>query len=101
MVDTQNIIARDGTQLAQHKQLEVFQSRTGSGSMRVVKSSTIVSSTSRKLKTIGRNEVPIELTTSGVTIEEIPSDNEDFINNNSRIPLAILNGSQHNSEYNM
>lgn len=49
LVDSKNIIAKDGSQLMQRKQLDVFQGRSLTGSsVQVVKTTTILSATSRK-----------------------------------------------------
>lgn len=58
MVDSKNIIAKDGSQLMQRKQLDVFQGRslTG-GSVQVVKTTTIVSATTRKPSSLHSNNI--------------------------------------------
>lgn len=56
MVDSKNIIAKDGSQLMQRKQLDVFQGRSLTGSsVQVVKTTTILSATSRKSSHLNNN----------------------------------------------
>lgn len=58
LVDSKNIIAKDGSQLMQRKQLDVFQGRslTG-GSVQVVKTTTILSATTRKSSSLHSNNI--------------------------------------------
>lgn len=48
MIDSQKVSTPNGTQLSQRKELEVLQARTTSGSLQVVRSSTIQTSSSRR-----------------------------------------------------
>lgn len=48
MIDSQNVSTPNGTQLSQRKELEVLQARTTAGSLQVVRSSTIQTSSSRR-----------------------------------------------------
>lgn len=48
VIDSQNVSTPNGTQLSQRKELEVLQARTTAGSLQVVRSSTIQTSSSRR-----------------------------------------------------
>lgn len=75
MIDSQNVSTPNGTQLSQRKELEVLQARTTAGSLQVVRSSTIQTSSSRRsiLSMGGNNDTNATASNDNRSVSNISS----------------------------
>ncbi|KAJ6646459.1 hypothetical protein Bhyg_01670 [Pseudolycoriella hygida] len=91
VIDSQNVSTPNGTQLSQRKELEVLQARTTAGSLQVVRSSTIQTSSSRRsILSMGGNDT--NATTS--------NDNRSLSNMSSLMNNKISSNSLFKSDWN-
>ncbi|XP_037050568.1 uncharacterized protein LOC119084610 isoform X1 [Bradysia coprophila] len=85
VIDSQNVSTPNGTQLSQRKELEVLQARTTAGSLQVVRSSTIQTSSSRRsiLSMSGNNDTNATVSNDNRSISNISSLVNDRNSSNS------------------